>query len=109
MALKSKPLKAGPTNTLEAIIKRQPSNVTQPELTEGAVAGRRRGRETVGKRSNPDYVLMGVYVPEALKVEFEIICKRARIDNSQAVENLLRGVVAGEIKFSTHSTNQLGD
>jgi hypothetical protein len=55
---------------------------------------RKNGRK-VGKRSSGEHTLMGVYVQTDVKIEFEIACKRKRLEYSEVVERLLKGYIDG--------------
>jgi hypothetical protein len=90
---KSAPLKPG------AVLGRKPQDVPAAATVEETTRPQGRGRVKTGKRSSADYTQFNVFVPVSLKREFEILCIRLGIDNSEGVERLVRAALEGRIKL----------
>jgi hypothetical protein len=60
-----------------------------------ALEREKKSRRKTGKRSSGTHTLMGVYVNSDLQMEFQIACKRKRLEYSEVVERLVKGFVEG--------------
>jgi hypothetical protein len=89
-----KPVPLNPSSVLG----RKPEAVPAAKtVTEVSVERPRRRKE--GKRSSAEYTQFNVFVPVALKREFEILCIRLGIDNSEGVERVVRAAVNGKVRL----------
>ena len=98
--------KAAKRPSLAAVMK-SPARVTAPDvatltataqqmpLESPALTRERTTSRKPGKRTNASYKQMGVYLPADLKLEFDIACRRRGLENSGAVESLIRGFLDG--------------
>jgi hypothetical protein len=90
--------KSAPLNP-KAVLNRSPVEIAIPKVEPGSSASRRRAK--VGRRSNAEYTQFNVFMPIELKREFEILCIRLGIDNSEGAERLVRAAIEGKINLDT--------
>ena len=71
-----------------------PPPISQPASTELQIPPRKRGRQT-GKRSNPDYIQVGAYIPKTVDRDVKRKLLDEDMDFSDLVTKLLQDWLIG--------------